>query len=144
MLVHTNLIKESDIRDGVDKYIMEKQKDPSTIPQVIASSSQAISAPIISNARIYLLTGNKDKTSKLAELQNELTAAGFAVLGARFIIDAGRKDKPEVRYFNSNDKEQAEKIAEFMQVKFSNSDYSAFQYKDVNAKPGYIEIWLGR
>lgn len=56
------LLKESSIREGVHRYIAEKQKDPSSIPQVRPVVAQSLEAPIIENARIYLLAGRKEKT----------------------------------------------------------------------------------
>lgn len=144
LLVRTNLIKESAVRDGVDKYIDEKQKDPSTIPQVKAEAAQSLEPPIIENARIYLLSGKKDNTTDFEALRNELTAANFAVQGARSIVDPGRPDQPEIRYFHASDKSQAEKIAEYMRIKFPGSAFPAKLYEDAKAKTGYIEIWLGR
>lgn len=144
LLVHTNLIKESDVRDSVNKYILQKQKDPTTIPQVKSSSSQNLDAPIVDNARIYLLAGNKTKTESFNDLSLQLTTAGFKVMGAKSIIDKGRPDNSEVRFFNQQDQLQAEKIAEFMRFKFNDKGFISKQYPDVKAKPGYIEIWLGR
>jgi hypothetical protein len=144
MLVSTNIIKEASIKEGVDKYILEKQKDPSTIPQVKPSSGQSLESPIIDNARIYLLSGKQDNATALESLKKEVIAAGFAVIGAKHHIDPGRPDQPEVRYFNATDKVQAEKIAEFMKFKLNSPDLPARPYKDDAARPGYIEIWLGR
>jgi hypothetical protein len=144
MLVSTNIIKEASIKEGVDKYILEKQKDPSTIPQVKPSSGQLLEAPIIDNARIYLLSGKQENATALEPLKKEVIAAGFAVIGAKYLVDPGRPDQPEVRYFNATDKAQAEKIAEFMKFKLNLPDLSARPYKDNAVRPGYIEIWLGR
>jgi hypothetical protein len=144
LLVHTNLLKESSIREGVDKYIEEKKKDPSSIPQVKPVAAQMLEAPIIENARIYLLAGNKEKASEFNNLRSELAVAGFAVIGAKSLIDPGRPDLPEIRYFHAADKVQAERIAEYMRFKLSTGTLQATQYQDAKAKPGYIEIWLGK
>ncbi len=147
MLVRTRLIKESDVSAGVDSYIREKQQSPltiSTIPQVRpAAAAQPLEPPIIDNARIYILATKKEKTA-FDSLQNELTAAGFTVVGARNIVDRGRPNEPEVRYFNADDKSQAERIALYMQSKTADKGFVARAYKDARAKSGYIEIWLGR
>jgi hypothetical protein len=144
LLVRTNLIKESAVRVGVDGYIAEKQKDPSSIPQVKPEAAQSLEPAIIDNARIYLLSGKKENTSDFEVLRNELTAANFSVQGARSIVDPGRPDQPEIRYFHPGDKAQAEKIAAYMRLKFPGSAFPANQYEDAKAKSGYIEIWLGR
>lgn len=144
LLVHTNLIKESAVRDSVNNYILQKQNDPATIPQVQPSSSHSLEAPVIDNARVYLLAGNKNKTEKFNDLGAQLTKAGFKVMGAKSINDTGRPDSVEVRFFNIGDQLQAEKIAEFMRFQYNNKSYVARLYQDAKAKPGYIEIWEGR
>ncbi|WP_345951132.1 MULTISPECIES: hypothetical protein [unclassified Mucilaginibacter] len=144
LLVHTNLIKESDVRDSVSRYILQSEKDPETIPQIKPAAAQSLEPPIINNARLYLLTGSKNKAIAFTDLNSKLTSAGFKVMGAKNIIDVGRPDAPEVRYFNMSDQQQAEKIAEFVRFKFDASNFAAKYYVDAKAKPGYIEIWLGR
>lgn len=120
LLVHTNLIKESSVRDSVSAYIMQKQKDPTSIPQVKSAAAPTLEAPIVDNARIYLLAGSKEKTSNFKDLSLELSAAGFKIMNARNIVDAGRPDSAEIRYFNQEDEQQAEKIAEFLRLKLKN------------------------
>jgi len=144
LLVDTNLLKESAVREGVHKYIADKQKDPSSIPQVKPTTAQSLEPPIVENARIYLLAGHEEKTKAFEGLRAELATAGFAVIGAKRLSDAGRPDQPEIRYFNAGDKAQAERIAEFMRFKLSKESLPAKQYQDASARPGYIEIWLGR
>jgi hypothetical protein len=143
MLVHTNLLTQSGVRDSVSNYIIEKEKDPESIPQVKPTAGQTLDAPMVDNARVYLLTGNKTKTTGFVDLSAQLKAAGYTVMNARYIVDPGRADKPEIRYFNESDKEQAEKLAEFMRFNYDKA-YAATLYQDAKAKPGYIEIWLGR
>lgn len=147
MLTGTNLLKDSEVRDAVNNYIKEqedkeKNKQPLTIPQIKSSAVQTLEPPIIENARMYLLTGKKNDDAALADLKKELTAANYPILGAKSLVDPGRPPEPEVRYFNDVDKPQAEKIAEFMRLKFPA--IPAQKYEDSSAKPGYIEIWLGR
>jgi len=144
LLVHTNLIKESSVRDSVSNYIFQKQKDTTDIPQVKSSLAQSLDPPIINDARVYLLTGNKAKTDGLGDLSKQLNVAGYKVLGSKYIVDNGRPDNTEVRYFNIEDQAQAEKIAEFLQFKLNDKSFLAKYYSDAKAKSGYIEIWLGR
>lgn len=144
LLVHTNLIKQSDVRDSVSKYIIEKQKAPETIPQVKSASGPSLSPPIIDNARIYLLAGNNAKAAGFTDLNTQLNAAGFKVMGSKSITDAGRPDNTELRYFNREDQQQAEQIAEFLKFKLNDKNFIAKYYQDARAKSGYIEIWLGR
>jgi len=49
-LVETNLLKETSILEGVDKYIAEKQKDPSSIPQVKLPEARSLEPAIIESA----------------------------------------------------------------------------------------------
>lgn len=99
---------------------------------------------MIENARLFLLAETAEKASMFSELEGTLAAAGFNVIGKKTLKDEGRPDQPEIRYFNAPDKEQAEALAEFMRVRLSNPDIKARQYNDPSARPGYIEIWLGR
>lgn len=142
-MVRTNLIQNRNIKDGLSTYVRETKKDPSEIPQIKATFTVPPS-PIIENARVYLLAGNDEKISMFNELQGDLAKAGFNVIGAKKLNDKGRPDQPEIRYFNYSDREQAENIAEFMRSRPSVLAIKAKQYNDPSARPGYIEIWLGR
>ena len=142
LLVETNLLKDSDIKQGVRDYATASEKDPSTIPQV--APSQSFEPPVISNPRIYLLTGNREKESLFAPYRQELEAAGFRVLGAKNIQDEGRPANEEVRYFYSQDRRQAERIAEVVKFKLSIPELPVNLYSDTSVKPGYIEIWFGK
>ena len=148
LLVSTNLLSEPSIRAGVKEYVGQSKDDPSKIPQVKPASA-SLAAPIVDNARAYLLAGKQERAQAFESLRNDLTAAGFSVLGAKTLTDAGRPDVPEIRYFNASDRAQAEKIAEFMKFKLKGAvdaaeSVPAKLYDDASAKPGYIEIWLGR
>lgn len=142
LLVETNLLKDSDIKQGVRAYATANEKDPSAIPQV--APSQSFEPPVISNPRIYLLTGNREKESLFAPYRQELEAAGFQVLGAKNIQDEGRPAHEEVRYFYSQDQRQAERIAEVVKFKLSIPELPVNLYSDSSVKPGYIEIWFGK
>jgi len=142
LLVETNLLKDSDIKQGVRDYAKAREKDPSVIPQVF--HSQSFEPPVISNPRIYLLAGNKSKESLFSPYRQELEAAGFQVLGAKNIQDEGRPAQEEVRYFHSDDRAQAEKIAEVVKFKLSIPELPVKLYSDLRVKPGYIEIWFGK
>lgn len=39
---------------------------------------------------------------------------------------------------------QADNLAEWLRVKFSDNRFSAKLYQDAKAKTGYLEIWTGR
>lgn len=141
-LVETNLMKDRDIQKGVRDYAKAKEKNPSAIPQV--SPSVSFAAPLVSNPRIYLLAGNKSKESLLSAYESQLETAGYRVLGTKLLNDNGRPNTEEVRYFNIEDKAQAEKIAEVVKFKLATQSLPAKYYEDDSAKPGYIEIWFGK
>lgn len=140
-LVNAGLISDSILKRKIIVFLAERQTG--TGP-ALASESKILESPVINNARIYLLSGNANKSRGFDSLRNELIVAGFSVVGARSIIDEGRPDQPEVRYFSESDQSQAEKIAKFMQSKLSIKSLNARFYKDLKVKPGYMEIWLGR
>jgi hypothetical protein len=142
LLVETNLLKDDEIKRGVMNYAKERESNPSLIPQI--TSTAMFEAPIVSNARIYLLTGNKSKESLFAVYKSQLDSAGYKVLGAKYIIDEGRPNEEEVRFFHYEDQAQAEKIAEVLKFKLSIPNLQANYHQDKTANPGYIEIWFGK
>jgi hypothetical protein len=142
-LINAGLITDAPLRTSVTNYL-ETRKPGSGTALPSPAQPPKLTAPIVDNARIYLLAGKKEKTSEFQGLKEELGLAGFSIVGARFKEDAGRRDHPEVRYFNASDKDQSEKIAEFMRFRLNTKQLLASEYKDPTAKPGYIEIWLGR
>jgi hypothetical protein len=142
LLVETNLLQDTQVRQGVRVYAETKRKNPSSIPQVMTSPH--IEAPIIPNPRIYLLTGNKTKESLFSEYNKSLSQAGYKVLGSKVLDDQGRPSYEEVRYFHPQDKAQADKIAEVISFELKSSKVEAKQYSDSSARPGYIEIWFGK
>ena len=142
LLTETRLLKDKEIQEGVKAYATSRESNPAAIPQVLPTTSFA--APVISNPRVYLLAGNSSKSSLFAAYKTQLEAAGYRVLGAKLLSDKGRPDAEEVRYFNAEDKVQAERIAEVVKFKLSISSLPVRLYEDSSAKPGYIEIWFGR
>lgn len=142
LIVETKLLKDDEVQQAVMEYTNKKEKDPSTIPRVVAS--EKFEEPVISNPRIYLLTGNKAKESLFGRYRVELETAGFRVLGAKTIQDEGRPEKEEVRYFYAEDQDQAERIAEVVKFKLSIDNLPVKYYSDPKVRPGYIEIWFGK
>jgi hypothetical protein len=142
-LINAGLIGDLTLRKSVTDFLATRM--PGSGP-VLPSPAQPpkLTAPIVENARVYLLAGKKERANEFQKLKDELGLAGFSIVGARLKEDAGRPDHPEVRYFNAGDKEQSEKIAEFMRFRLSTKQLLASEYKDPTVKPGYIEIWLGR
>jgi hypothetical protein len=142
LLVETNLLKDPEIQNGVRSYVENKKNNPESIPQVIQSGN--LGKPIIGNSRVFLLAGGKPKDALFASYKTQLENAGYKVLGAKVITDPGRQNNEEVRYFNQEDKEQAEKIAEFLKFSLNLRSLDANFWPDATAKQGYIEIWFGK
>jgi hypothetical protein len=111
------------------------EKNPSQLPGLVT---------VVPNARVFLLAGTDGKTKMFNNFQSELVKAGFNVLGAKQIEDDSRPTEPEVRYFSPSDKQQADIVVKFVRSRLSNQAIPAKYYNDPSAKPGYVEIWLGR
>ena len=142
-LISAGLVTDAPLKKSVTDFLANRKPGSGpTLPS--ASAVPKLTAPIVENARVYLLTGNKESLATFPSLREELGIAGFAIAGARYKEDAGRPESPEIRYFNSTDKEQAERLAEVLRFRLNTKVLLASEYKDPTAKPGYIEIWLGR
>jgi hypothetical protein len=107
--------------------------------------SVSLPTPVSATSRVYLLAGGREKASTLDSLRSDLVRAGFNVAGLNpALVDEGRPAGPEVRYFNITDQAEAEAIAERLRTRLQTPTLMARSYNDPTAKPGYIEIWLGR
>jgi|GEM_PF-5100416 len=142
LLIETNLLRDDEVKEGVERYALKFKDDPSSIPQI--KNASQFEAPTIPNSRIYLLCGSRLKEGLLPSYKQDLQSVGFQVLGAKYINDIGRPATEEVRYFNESDANQAAKIAEVLKFRLSIPDLRAKRYSDKSAKPGYIEIWFGK
>lgn len=107
-------------------------------------TAPTLAAPIVENARVFLLAGTAAKLGMRPGLQDSLAKAGFAVLGAKPLVDPERPRGPEVRYFNESDRAQADSIAAFLHRRDPLQADRGALYPDPTAKAGYIEIWLGQ
>ncbi|MFI8615976.1 hypothetical protein ACIGHN_10755 [Acidovorax sp. NPDC077693] len=142
-LVSAGLVADASLKKSMTEFLANRKPGSGpTLPSV--APTPKLTAPIIDNARIYLLTGRKESLATFPSLREELGAVGFAIVGAKYKEDSGRPDHPEIRYFNATDKEQAEKIAEVMRFRLNTKALLASEYKDPTVRQGYIEIWLGR
>ncbi|WP_046244316.1 hypothetical protein [Hymenobacter terrenus] len=145
MLTQTRLLDNEKIMHGVEEYIKTNATTPLNIPQVVPDAAAAtLEAPFSPNARIYLLTGNVKKVDSLAALRVPLEKAGFPIIDARYLTDAGRPAAAEIRYFFVADRRQAEHLAEFCRIRLDQKDLAAKLYRDTRVSPGYLEIWTGR
>jgi hypothetical protein len=142
-LLDAGLIADADFQRSLRTFLSTRKhgSGPTLISQ---DSGQQLSPPVISNARIYVLTGKANKAAELDDLDRDLKASGFPVLGAKYLFDPGRPDAPEVRYFNAADKAQADVLAEFLKFRLNGKEIQETIYHVATARPGYIEIWLGR
>jgi hypothetical protein len=98
----------------------------------------------IPKIRVYLLTGADSRIQMFAAIKSELEKINFIVLGAKKLEDDTRTDEPEIRYFNSSDQAQADRIKEVVKSRFPNRKIETNYQRDSSAAPGYIEVWLGR
>ena len=144
-MVDANIVTDGKIRDGIREIISRAKPDSLTVaPQIRAESAPALEAPVINNARIWLLSGRADDGGAIDSLKQSLSIAGFSVQGIRTkMIDINRPSTLEVRYFNTEDELQAQKMASFLAARKKIS-CPAKIYPDNSAKQGYIEIWLGK
>ena len=144
MLVETNLIKDPTVQAGVKAYAEKKEKTPESIPQVTVSTAQTLAAPVVANARIFLMAGSKSKEHFITEYRKDLEAAGFRIYNSKTLEDVGRPATPEIRYFYAQDAAQAQALAEFVRFKLSDETTVAKLYQDGAVNPGYIEVWFGK
>jgi hypothetical protein len=145
LLVETRLISDETIAAGVNKYMLKRRANPASIPRFHQASAEAPLAPVVEDARIFLLAGREDMRGQFPDLSGALIKAGFRVLGDKILTnDPSRPDSPEVRYFNTGDAAQAEELGAFMRARLKSSSVTARQYDDASAKPGYVELWLGK
>lgn len=109
------------------------------------ASAVSFPAPVSTTSRVYLLAGRGASAPLLDSLRADLSRAGFNVVGQNAaLVDEGRPQVPEVRYFNLSDKAEADMIAERLRLRLQQPALNARYYEDPSAKAGYIEIWLGR
>jgi len=145
LLSETHLITDLDVRAAISKYASDRQNSPAAVPQIQASANTLPPpAPIIANVRIYLLAGSVQKSVSFQSLSRQFSSAFYKVQEARTINDNTRPDTPEVRYFNDEDAQQARQVADYVQEQIGVADVPAKKYDDAAAKPGYLEVWLGR
>jgi hypothetical protein len=142
-MVSTNLITDADIKRALDSLLARGATDSTVIPQ-FRGQGIAFASPVIEDARVYLLTGSRQKRGMFEGIRADLAKAGFGVVGADYLVDRERPSEPEVRYFHAQDSVQAEGLASIMRLRLQGDSLAARQYHDEDARPGYLEIWLGR
>ena len=142
-LLDAGLIADADFKSKLKSFLDNRRhgSGPTLLSQ---DTGQQLAAPVISNARIYVLSGKINATTEAEDLSHDLKASGFSVLGSKYILDSGRPVTPEVRYFNSSDKTQADILGEFLKIRLNAKSIQETIYHVTTAKPGYIEVWLGR
>ena len=100
---------------------------------------------IATQARVYLLSGSQSRAARLDSVRAALLAQGINVVGQNPVLqDETRPSTPEVRYFNPPDSADAQALAARLRVLLKDPSLLARPYRDPSAKPGYIEVWLGR
>jgi len=141
MLTQTRLISDTEVRKAIESYAGNAK--PENVPQVVPSGNTPL-RPIVPDARVFLLAGSPQKAETFDYLKIELANANYSILGAKVLVDPERPDSREIRYYNSQDQTQAEQLAEYMTFKDPKNPLPVKWYQDPTAKPGYIEIWVGR
>lgn len=143
-MLETHLITDNHISAALEIAVQKSKTDPAVLPQ-IAPVGTAFPSPIVQNARVFLLSGVQKNVPVLDSLREDLARAGYAVMGTRVIVaDDSRPPIAEVTYFNQDDSSQAAAITAILKGRLPNSQLSARRRVDPKAKPGYIEIWLGK
>ena len=92
--------------------------------------------------RIFIHIADESQRSKMSELQLMLKASGFTAPGIENV--SGRADipkNPNVRFFNDEDAENANTIAEQLKSLGFTTAY-AYRVKGMRARIGTLEIWL--
>lgn len=143
LLAETKLISDPVVREAILEYAAKNKADPQKIPQ-FQRSSTSVPTPVTQNARLFLLAGTGQKATQFEDLQRDFGKASYQILGAKVLNDTGRPDLPEIRYFNGEDESGANQLREFMRERLKDPTVSSKRYEDRSAKPGYIEVWLGR
>ena len=143
LLSETKIISDDSVREAISKYAEKNKDNPKNVPQV-ASANATLSPPVISNARIYLLAGSQQAASNFELLKKDLADGSYNVIGAKTLVDPLRSDGPEIRFFNREDEEQAQQLKGHLASRLSGRTAEAKLYQDSTARPGYIELWLGR
>lgn len=142
-LLDANLISQPDFRSRLSTFLNGRR--PGTGPTLASQDqNQQLGSPVVSNARVYVLTGRSNGVSDMNDLSADLKTSGYSVLGSKYLFDEGRPTVPEIRYFNGSDKRQADVLQEFLKFRLGRKDVSEKQYFVSTAKPGYIEVWLGK
>lgn len=150
MLVDTKLLKDSEVSAAVKDYATKNAKEiPQVLPApVVAPSVQVVpstlEAPIVPDARVYLLAGKKEKRELFDGFEPDLKKAGYRIYGRKVIEDSGRPAAEEVRYFFEDDKDQAKKLAEFLAFNLGKESVDISKHTDPVVRRGYIEMWLGK
>lgn len=136
------LISNKEIRDAIIALEPEVIAKNISLPaSPTARTEQPATAP-----RLYLLAGSPERAALLEQMSATLRDSGFNVIGAKRLIDVGRPDLPEIRYFNDNvqDRTQAGVFVSLLEAAFPGQKPAVVGFHDSSARPGYIEIWLGR
>lgn len=147
LVSETKIIHRDDVRNAIIDYAKKAkleakgEKKPSDRTTVVPSLSNLSSKP-----RALILSGQNSKANEslINSIKNDLSENNYHILGITtgFIDDSRPKD-PEIRYFNTEDTEMALNISEQIQ-KLHNLQIPAKRYSDSSARPGYVEVWLGK
>lgn len=101
---------------------------------------------LTSKLRVFILSGPSAKINEslINSIKKDITGGNYNIIGIKTsFIDESRPKDPEIRYFNTEDTEMALNLSEQLQ-RLYNLQIPAKRYSDSSARPGYVEIWLGK
>jgi hypothetical protein len=127
-----------DVSDSAFRSLAATAQANQTLAPTIATALRTLPA------RVYIQIASPAQRDKARQIQQKLIDAGFVVPGIEDI--SGKADIPRatsVRYFNDEDKANAEKIVEILRTNSSNSPF-AYRVSNLHARPGTLEIWFSR
>lgn len=144
ILGKTKILSDEDLRLSIMDYVREVDEKKEEVPQVRVDSLSP-PAPVVPNNRIFLLSSRESPNGNLLnEYAEILGRQGYNVIGNKAIYDSTRPSTPEVRYFNDSDLAQATAIRDFVALRQKATEVGLSRLEDSSARPGYIELWLGR
>jgi len=107
-----------------------------------AARAEATAALSTLPTQIYIHIASKDQRQRAAVLREALEGKGYIVPGIEDVsAKADLPRKANVRYFNDEDKQTAQAIAEVMKQQ-GVSSVSAYKIGGYKVKPGSLEVWF--
>ena len=127
-------------QDGAGRAVAQEISTSGTPAARSAATDVLATIP----AQVYIHIGDEGVRSKSDVISKNLAVSGFQPMGTENVAGkAGTPNTTQVRYFNEADKSNAESIAALLKVQGAK-DATTTRLGNLKAKPGTIEIWLGK